>query len=77
MGYKWIFKKKFGSSTKEVICYKARLMAKGYNQKEGVNYNEIFSPIIRHTSMRVLLALVKPLDMELGQLDVKTSFLHG
>ena len=59
------------------VKYKARVVAKGYSQKEGVDYNEIFSPVVRHTSIRVLLALVAALDMELEQLDVKTAFLHG
>ena len=74
---KWIFKKKFGLSTEEVICYKAHLVAKGYGQKEGVDYNEAFSPVVRHISINVLLSLVATLYMmELEQLDVKTAFLH-
>ena len=77
MGRKWIFKKKFGSSSEEFFCYKACLVAEGYNHKEGVDYNGIFSPVVRHTSICVLLALVEILDMELEQLDVKTVFLHG
>ena len=77
VGYKWIFKKKSRWCTKEVICYKARLIAKGYSQKEGVDYNEIFSPIVRHTSICVLLDLGETLDMELEQLDVKTAFING
>ncbi|GJX70172.1 transposable element [Tanacetum coccineum] len=46
-------------------------------QKEGIDYNEIFSPVVRHTSIRVLLSLVAHHDLELEQLDVKTAFLHG
>ena len=42
-----------------------------------MDYNEIFSPIVRHTSIHVLLALVATMDIELDQLDVKTTFLHG
>ena len=45
--------------------YKARLIAKGYAQKESINYNEIFSPIVKHTSIRILLAKVAQFDLEL------------
>jgi len=74
---KWLFKKKEGSSSAEGIKYKARLVAIGFSQKEGVDYNEIFTPVVRYTSIRVLLAIVAHQDLELEQLDVKTSFLHG
>ena len=57
--------------------FKARLVEKGLNQKEGIEYNEIFSPVVKHSSIRVLLALVAQFDLELQQLDVKTAFLHG
>nr|KYP62383.1 Retrovirus-related Pol polyprotein from transposon TNT 1-94 [Cajanus cajan] len=77
VGCKWIYKKKSIFSEKEEIRYKARLVAKGFSQKEGVDFNEIFSPVVRHTSIRVLLAIVANQDMELEQLDVKTAFLHG
>ena len=77
MGCKWILKKKSGSSTEEVIHYKTHIVAKGYNQKEEMDYNEIFSLVVGHTSIRVLLTLVANLNMELEQLNVKTTFLHG
>ena len=57
--------------------FKARLVEKGLNQKEGIEYNEIFSPVVKHSLIRVLLALVAQFDLELQQLDVKTAFLHG
>ena len=74
---KWVFKKKESLSPAEGIKYKARLVARGFHQKEGVDYNEIFSPVVRHTSIRVLLAIVAHQNLELEQLDVKTAFLHG
>ena len=52
-------------------------MAKGFSQKEGIDYNEVFSPVVKHKSIRVLLAMVSVFNLELDQLDVKTNFLHG
>ena len=52
-------------------------MAKGYAQKEGIYYNEVFSPVVKHSSIGILLASVAHLDLELVQLDVKTVFLHS
>ncbi|KAJ4715305.1 Retrovirus-related Pol polyprotein from transposon TNT 1-94 [Melia azedarach] len=74
---KWVYKKKEGETSVEGIKYKARVVASGFTQREGVDYNEIFSPVVRHTSIRVLLAIVAHQDLELEQLDVKTAFLHG
>jgi len=76
VGCKWVFKLKKGVDGK-VERYKARLVAKGYSQMEGIDYHEIFSPVVKLVSIRVVLALVALLDLELEQLDVKTTFLHG
>jgi hypothetical protein len=76
VGCKWVFKLKRGVDDK-IERYKARLVAKGYSQKEGIDFHEIFSPVVKLVSIRVVLALVALLDLELEQLDVKTTFLHG
>ena len=51
-------------------------MAKGFTQREGINYNEIFSPVSRKDSFRIIMALVAHYDLELYQMDVKTVFLN-
>ena len=57
--------------------YKARLIAKCYKQVEGIDYNDIFSLVFKHTSIHVLLVLVVVKDLEFKQLNVKMTFLHG
>ena len=76
VGCKWVFKRKEGIPGVEDARYKARLVAKGYSQVPGVDFNDVFSPVVKHSSIRVLLALVAMYDLELEQLDVKTAFLH-
>lgn len=73
VGCKWIYKVKEGVPGVE----QTRLVSKGFSQKEGVDYTEIYSPVVRHASMRVLLSLVVQFNMVLEQLDVKIAFLHG
>lgn len=77
IGCKWVFKKKEAVSKREGEQFKARLMAKGYSQRHGIDYDEVFSPVARHTSVKVVLALIAHQDLELEQLDVKTAFLCG
>ena len=57
IGSKWIYRKKEVSSS-EGAKFKDRLVAKGFAQKEGIDYNEIFSPVVKHTSIRILLSFV-------------------
>ena len=73
---KWIYKLKVTDSVSK-RRYKARLVAKGFRQQEGVDFEEIFSPVVKMTTLWCVLALVAQQDMELVQMDVKMSFLHG
>jgi hypothetical protein len=57
--------------------YKARLVVKGFAQKKGIDFDEIFSPVVKMNSIRTILSLVVVEDLHLEQLDVKTTFLHG
>ena len=74
---KWVYTKKEGIPVKNNIRFKARLVAKGYAQKEGINFNVVFPPVVKHPSIRILLALVAQFDLELAQLNVKTAFSYG
>ncbi|WVZ02271.1 hypothetical protein V8G54_023077 [Vigna mungo] len=77
IGSKWIFKKKEATPGGEKARYKARLVAKGFTQIEGVDYHEVFAPVVKHCSVRVLMAIVAHCNLHLEQLDVRTAFLHG
>ncbi|KAH9688510.1 hypothetical protein KPL70_015142 [Citrus sinensis] len=71
IGCKWVYAKKERFPRKNEIRYKARLVANGYAQKEGMDYNEVFSPVVKHSSIRILLVIVVQFDLELVQLDSK------
>nr|GEU55784.1 retrovirus-related Pol polyprotein from transposon TNT 1-94 [Tanacetum cinerariifolium] len=73
----WLFKIKKGIKGVQKPRYKARLVARGFTQRAGIDYNKVFSLIVRHTSIQVILALTACKDYELDQLNVKTTFLHG
>ncbi len=71
-----MFRVKHGSDGR-VERFKGRLVAKGYAQKYGINYDETFSPVVRFSSIRALLALAVQNDMLIHQMDVVTAFLNG
>ena len=53
------------------------MVAKGFTQCEGIDYSEVFSPVVAHSSIRMLLSLVTQHELFLEQLDIKTAFMHG
>nr|GEV47204.1 hypothetical protein [Tanacetum cinerariifolium] len=73
---KWIFKNKKDESSL-VIRNKARLVAVGYSQQEGIDYNEKFAPVARIEAIRLFLAYAAHKDFIVFQMDVKTAFLNG
>ena len=73
---KWVFVVKFkGDGSLE--RYKARMVAKGYTQTYGVDYQETFAQVAKMNTLRILLSLDVNFDRELQQHDVKNAFLHG
>ena len=76
IGVKWIFRVKKDSKGR-ILRYKARLVVKGYAQKEGIDYSEVFSLVARMESIRILIAIAAQEEWELHHVDVKTAFLNG
>ena len=76
VGSKWVYKTKRDSNG-NIERYKARLVAKGFTQRERIDYNETFSPVSTKDSFRIIVALVAHFNLELHQMDVKTTFLNG
>ena len=73
---KWVYRLKITPGDAKPK-YKARLVAKVFKQEKGVDFDEIFSPVVKMTTLRTVLALVACQDMDLVQMDMKTAFLHG
>ncbi|GJV78410.1 retrovirus-related pol polyprotein from transposon TNT 1-94 [Tanacetum coccineum] len=76
IGTKWVFKNKLDGNG-IVSRNKAWLVAQGYNQQEGINYDETYAPVARLESIRILLAYFCALDFKVFQMDVKSAFLNG
>ncbi|GKA75888.1 retrovirus-related pol polyprotein from transposon TNT 1-94 [Tanacetum coccineum] len=76
IGTKWVFKNKLDENG-VVSRNKARLVAQGYNQQEGIDFDETYAPVARLESIRILLAYACAHDFKLFQMDVKSAFLNG
>jgi hypothetical protein len=73
---KWVFKQKQGADGRIIKC-KARLVARDFQQRQGLDYEETFAPVVKWGTLRALLALAAHRHYPLYHLDVKTAFLHG
>ena len=76
IGLKWVFKVKRNADG-SINKFKARLVAKGYVQKHGVDYDEVFAPVARIETIRLIIGLAALRGWKIHHLDVKTAFLHG
>lgn len=72
---KWVLKKKYDNNNS--VRFRARLVAKGFMQKQGVDFTETYSPVVRHTTLRILFALAAQLNLDTAHLDVTTAFLNS
>ena len=76
IGTKWVFRNKLNEKG-EVVRNKARLVAQGYSQQEGIDYTETFAPVARLEAIRLLISFSVNHNITLYQMDVKSAFLNG
>jgi hypothetical protein len=76
IGLKWVFKLKKNTAG-DIIKHKARLVAKGYVQRAGVDFDEVFAPVARPDSVRVLIAIAAQQCWKVHHMVVKSAFLNG
>jgi len=76
IGCKWVYKLKFDDQG-NVCRYKARLVAQGFSQKYGEDYDEVFAPVARTTTFRILMSVAGMNNYHVKHFDIKTAFLYG
>jgi hypothetical protein len=76
IGVKWVFKAK-NNAKGEIERYKARLVVKGYSQRPGIDYDEVFAPVARLETIRMVISLAAQNKWKIYQMDVKSAFLNG
>ncbi|KAA5550856.1 hypothetical protein F3G54_33345, partial [Pseudomonas aeruginosa] len=72
---KWVYKKKLNSDNS--VRYRARLVAKGFSQRQGIDFKETFSPVLKYSTLKLLFAITVNLNLSITHLDVTTAFLNG
>ena len=73
---KWVYKLKTGED-ESTPTYNALIVVIGFQQKKSVDFDEIFAPVVKMTSIRTFLSMAASMNLEIEELDVKTTFLHG
>ena len=76
IGSKWVFKTKTNADG-SINKHKARLVAQGYAQQHGIDYEETFAPVVKYESLRAVLAIANQHNMEVHQMVVNAAYLNG
>ena len=76
IGYKWVFVKKRNEND-EIIRYKTRLIAQGFSQRPGIDYEETYSPVMDAITLRYLISLTVSEGLDMHLMDVVTTYLYG
>jgi len=76
IGCKWVFKLKKNEEGK-IVRHKARLVALGYSQEYGIDHYEVFAPVVKQTTLRILLTISRRDKLQVQHYDIKNAFLNA